>query len=192
MMYYNTRFLWPPKKNEVVDQNLQEMREHLDELKESQKASKPRDLDDDDYHEFMLRMYQKFSRVIEAEGEWNELLQARAQETLAQQQAEIEEVLAQEEAEAKEKLREDAIEAAGRMFGHNASQTHQPETHPDDEHDNSELYHTAMEDVDNSIATGWTDGVHQRAKVCVLQQLIVPSLNIRLPTTTELYFVFLR
>ena len=69
-MYSNTRFLWPPKKNAVVDRKLQELRDTLDELREDQRACRP--LDPRYYDKFMLRMYQKHSRVIEAEGEWND------------------------------------------------------------------------------------------------------------------------
>lgn len=120
----NTRFLWPPKKNAIVDKNLEELREHLDELKEDQKASQPEY--DDDFEEFMHCMYQKYSRVIGAEGEWNKMLQKRSQEALEREQAEIEEYQAQKKAEKKErevrerdKLQEEAIKDIRRLFGDN-------------------------------------------------------------------------
>jgi uncharacterized protein (UPF0305 family) len=98
-MYRHTRFLWPPETNAVVDKNLKDLREHLDELKENQKAGQPGY--SDDYEEFMDRMHRKHSHVIEAEGEWNEMLRKHSQEMLEQEQAEIEEYQAQKKAEAK-------------------------------------------------------------------------------------------
>ena len=72
----------------------------------------------------MIRMDLQHSRVIEAEGEWEEMLQVHAQQFLAREQAEYEEVMAQEEAEAKEmearardKREEEAIKDIRYLFG---------------------------------------------------------------------------
>ena len=137
-MYSNTRFLWPPKKNAVIDRKLQELRDTLDELREDQRACRP--LDPRYYDKFMLRMYQKHSRVIEAEGEWNEKLQKRSQEFLERQQAEIEDYDAQKRAEDKErkarerdKVQEEAIKDIRRLFGEEDGETMES----DDEEDMS-------------------------------------------------------
>lgn len=122
-MWRNTRFLWPPNKNAEVDRELKELREHLDELKEDQKAGLP-EYDDDAFHDFMLEMYQKYSRVIQAEGEWNKMLRKRSQEAQERELAESEEYEAQERAEKREmkareldKLQEEAIEDIRYLFG---------------------------------------------------------------------------
>ena len=72
----------------------------------------------------MLRMDLQHSRVIEAEGEWEEMLQKQKQEFLARYHAEYEEVLAEERAEKKEmeararyKREEEAIEDIRYLFG---------------------------------------------------------------------------
>ncbi|KAH0283996.1 hypothetical protein M436DRAFT_83279 [Aureobasidium namibiae CBS 147.97] len=121
-MWRNTRSLWPPNRDAEVDRELKELREHLDDLKEDQKADLPEY--DDDFHEFMVEMYQKYSRVIKVEGEWEKMLQKRSQEAQERELAEIEEYEAQERAEEKEmkareqdKLQDEAIEDIRYLFG---------------------------------------------------------------------------
>ena len=86
--------------------------------------------------------------------------QARALEFSKREEAEIEEM----EERAQLRLREDAIEAAGHMFDQDA-QRNKFQTHLDVENDNSKPCHTAIEDIDDAIATEGTDEVHQMTKV---------------------------
>ncbi|CAD0107694.1 unnamed protein product [Aureobasidium uvarum] len=134
-LYYNTRFLWPLKKDAVVDRKLKNLRETLDELREDQRNCRPSDVDEYEDNEFMVEMYQKYSRVIEAEGDWNKRLRERAQRILAEEEAEMKEM----EARAQTMLYEDAFEAAGRMFGHDTLQSDGSQIQPDDEDDDSEV-----------------------------------------------------
>jgi hypothetical protein len=172
-LYYRTRASWPPERDASANAELEKLRRILDDTRETQAAWRPDE--PETYFEFMEHMYVQHSRVIEAEGEWNEILQARAHEFSKREEAEFEEM----EERAQLRLREDAIEAAGRMFDEDA-QVHQSHTQFDDEHDKSELYHTAIEDIDDAIVTKETDAIHQMTKVslrvAVTGQSLVESL----------------
>lgn len=146
-MYDDARFLWPPGKSARNDRRLEDLREHLDNLKESQRVYrlKDLDLDDDDIDEWMAEQYQKHSHVIQAEGEWAERLRIRDKRAFVKEEAEWREMEAREQ----DKLQEDAIEAAGQMFDLAAS--NQPQDQLDEDQDNSELEHTAVEDGDDPL-----------------------------------------
>lgn len=113
-MYDNARFLWPPGKDSAVDRQLKDLREDLDDLRENQRACRPDDLDEYDDNEWMAKMYQKHSRVIEAEGDWGERLRLRSERIAAREEAEWHEM----QERAREKSKEDAIQAARDMFDH--------------------------------------------------------------------------
>lgn len=147
-MWRHTRFLWPAKRHPAVNAKLENLREILDKLKEDQKAWQPEY--DDDFEEFMHRMYQKYSRVIQAEGEWSKMLQKRSQEALEREQAENEDHDAQKRAEEKErkarerdKVQEEAIEDIRHLFG----QDDEGETENEDEEDMSPEVHAWLDQL---------------------------------------------
>jgi hypothetical protein len=79
---------------------MKRLRKILDDTRETQAAWRP---DEPESHfEFMEHMYLQHSRVIDAEGDWNKILQKRAEELFEQEQAEFEEYDAQKRAEANE------------------------------------------------------------------------------------------
>lgn len=80
------RFFWPAGEDTDVDDDVDELREILDNLREDQKLDRPDDYKDN--REFKRRMYRSYSNVVGAEREWEAELRAATEQALAEADAE--------------------------------------------------------------------------------------------------------
>ena len=108
--YMNFRLFWPPGENANIDAHMDVLRKMLDDVKKDQKADRPGDYAEN--HEFKARMWQEWSKVADAEGEWA----AELAEAAAKHEAELakdEEEKQEETKEEKKKEEEEAGMAEG-------------------------------------------------------------------------------